>query len=68
MQRFNTQIADLVEDEDLCRCLSQSIDLGMSIRHIAKKHGVSDYAVRKLAEYYKEKIAQKGSSQLSDET
>jgi hypothetical protein len=68
MTRFNTQIADLVEDLDLCRNIYNCFQLGQSIRHIAKKHGVSDYAVRKLAEYYKEKIAHKASSQLSDET
>jgi len=68
MIRFNTQIADLVENKDLCRDIYNGIQLGQSIRHIANKHDISDYAVKKLAQYFKEKIAQKASSQLSDET
>ena len=54
MQRFNTQTADLVEDTDLCRNVYHCFQLGQSIRHIAKKHKISRYAVKRLAKYWQE--------------
>ncbi len=53
--KFNTQITDLVENEDLCRSIYQGYQLGQLVRHLANKHDISDYAVKKLAKYWQEK-------------
>ena len=53
--RFNTQIADLTEDQSLCQKVYENYCQGQSVRHIANKYGISDYAVRKLAKYWQEK-------------
>ena len=55
MIRFNTQIAEIAADEDLCRKVYQGYILGQSVRHIANKFQISDYAVKKLAKYWQEK-------------
>lgn len=64
MIRFNTQIADLVENEDLCRTIFKGFELGQSVRHIANKHDISDYAVKKLVQYWRKCTEE----QYSDET
>jgi len=52
MTRFNTQLAEIAADHDLCKKVSQGVALGQSIRHIANKFQLSDYAVRKIAKHW----------------
>ncbi len=66
MIRFNTQIADLVEDLDLCRNIYNGFQLGQSVRHLATKHNISDYAVKKLAHYYRDVIKKKAPQTACD--
>lgn len=54
MKRFNTQTANLVENEDLIQKVYQCFQLRQSISHIARKHNISRYAVLKLARYCQE--------------
>ena len=57
MFRFNTQIAELAADRDLCKKISQGFALGQSVRHIANKFQISDYAVRKIVQYWADRPA-----------
>ena len=55
MMRFNTQTAELAADEGLCQKIYQGFTFGQSVRHIANKYQISDYAVKKIAKYWQEK-------------
>ncbi len=55
MSRFNSQIAPLLENQDLCQEVYQNFQLGYSIRYIASKHQISRYAVIRLAKYWQKK-------------
>jgi len=52
MIRFNTQLAEIAADKDLCKKICECYTMGQSVRHIATKFQISDYAVRKIAKYY----------------
>ncbi len=54
MITFNTQIAELVNDQELCQKVYQGFNLGQSVRHIGKKYDISDYAVRKIVKFWLE--------------
>ena len=63
MLRFNTQTAELAADPELCQKVYQGFILGQSLRHIANKYQISQYAARKLVAYcqQKENGAEKGA-------
>ena len=53
--RFNTQTAELAMNQELCKQIHKGFFTGQSVRHIAAKYGLTEYAVRKLAHYWQEK-------------
>ncbi len=55
MKRFNTQTAELATNFKLCKQIYDGYLAGQSIRHIAIKHDISDYAARKIAKHMQEK-------------
>ncbi len=52
MIRFNTQTAEYAGNQVLCKELTERLQLGQSVRHIANTFGISDYAVKKLAKFW----------------
>ena len=58
--KCKTQIAELAINQDLCQRVYDCFIHGQSVRHIARKYQISEYAVKKIVKFWREKDEREG--------